>query len=296
MTILITGLIGSGKSAAARRFEARGIPVYDSDSRCKALYDEGGIFISDWESLLAQKDTTVTFTVAEMGNLADYAALDAAIARREAHEPLAYIVGSRGFWRDDFIVTKDTLIPRPETELLVETAVRMLPRGARFADLCTGTGCVGLSILRERPDLTVTLVDLFPATLDVARANAAALGLAPRVTFVQADVLDPAQLTVAGAPWDAVVSNPPYIPTRVIPTLSPEVLHEPSAALDGGDDGLTFYRAMLSGAEDISKGPIYFEIGYDQGDALPAIAAAHGYSCEIIPDLAGLSRVAVVRS
>ncbi len=232
----------------------------------------------------------------DRARLYESAALDDAVARRQAHEPLAYIVGKRGFWRDEFIVTHDTLIPRPDTETLVEIAVQRLPKNGHFADLCTGTGCVGLSVLRERPDLTVTLIDLYPAALDVARRNAEALSLSDRVTIMQADALDLEALKKAGAPWDGITCNPPYIESNVVPSLSPEVQNEPHTALDGGADGLDFYRRLIGfAAQIVTHGaPLLFEIGYNQGQTVPDIARARGYDCKVIKDYGGNDRVAEI--
>lgn len=227
-------------------------------------------------------------------------ALDEAIERRRAHEPLAYILGTEYFWRQEYLVTHDCLIPRADTEILVEEALKILPRGSRFLDLCTGSGCIALSLLCERPDLRAAALDLYPATLDVAKKNAERLGVTGRVTFVLGDALHPDALLphvrVPNAKFDVIVSNPPYIPAAIIPTLSPEVQSEPHAALDGGTDGLCFFCAILSRQDELlaPDGTILFEIGYDQGDALRSLAAAHGFSCRIVRDLGGNDRVAIL--
>ena len=213
-----------------------------------------------------------------------------ALARRLAHEPLQYLLGEWWFYKERYIVTQDCLIPRADTETLVEQAVRCLPQNARFLDLCTGSGCVAISTLCARPDTAAVAVDKFENTLAVARRNAEANGVAGRCTFCRADVL--ADPSIPG-PYDAILANPPYIPDAVVPTLSAEVRHEPSAALCGGADGLDFYRAMLTRwAKLLRSGGFWlFEIGYDQADALRELAAAHGLSCELTRDLGGRDRV-----
>jgi len=213
-----------------------------------------------------------------------------AVERRLNHEPLQYLLGEWWFCRERYIVSPDCLIPRADTETLVEQAVRRLPQGARFLDLCTGSGCVAISTLCARPDLSATAVDKFEKTLALARRNAAENGVADRCAFLAADVLtDPPEVGM----FDAILSNPPYIPDAVVPTLSPEVRHEPPAALCGGPDGLDFYRAMLTHwKKRLRPGGFWlFEIGYDQADALRELAAEHGLSIEVTRDLGGHDRV-----
>lgn len=225
--------------------------------------------------------------------------LDAAIARRLAREPLQYILGRWDFFGCRFTVTPHCLIPRPDTELLVETALGSLPRGGRFADLCTGSGCIAVALLHARPDLTAHALELYPETLKLAVRNAADNGVLPRFTPVEADLLgDGADQLAPHAPFDAILSNPPYIPSDVIPTLSPEVRREPHAALDGGADGLTFYRAILERYASLVRpgGQILLEIGYDQADALRALTEAYlpTASIRILRDLGGNDRVAQI--
>ena len=218
-------------------------------------------------------------------------ALDAAVCRREGREPLQYIIGEWDFYRQTYTVTPDCLIPRPDTEVLVEEAVRLLPRGAHFADLCTGSGCIAISTLAERPDTRATALEKFPKTLAVAVQNAARNGVCGRFEGVLCDVL--AHPDYPDACFDAILSNPPYIATRELDALSPEVHTEPSAALDGGADGLLFYRAILANWSRTLKkdGFILFEIGYDQGEALLALAAEHGFDATVKRDLGGCDRV-----
>ena len=212
--------------------------------------------------------------------------LAAALARRLSREPLAYIIGEAEFFGRAFRVTPDCLIPRADTEVIVEAAIARLPRGARFFDLCTGSGCIGLSILCERPDTRALLVDISPAALAVARENAERLGVADRCELVVADLLSDTLPERLGETPSAVISNPPYIESGVVPTLSPEVLREPALALDGGGDGLVFYRRLTERfSETVARGGfILYEIGYDQGRALEAIARTVGMKSELLRD------------
>lgn len=218
--------------------------------------------------------------------------LAAVLERVENGELLAYIIGEWFFYRHYFKINRDCLIPRPDTECLVEVALSKLKSGERFADLCTGSGCIGLTILDERPDCPVgLLVDIQEGALDAARENAAALSLAGRASFARADLLcdDP----LKGEKFGLIISNPPYIPSDDIAAY-PSLSAEPRIALDGGGDGLCFYRRFLSAfAKNLNDGGGFvFEIGFDQGGAIRALAEEHGFSAEITKDLSGNDRVA----
>ncbi len=220
-------------------------------------------------------------------------ALEDALARRLAREPLQYILGEVDFCHETYHVTPACLIPRSDTELLVEHAVRLIPRGAHFADLCTGSGCIAVSVLAARTDLTAAAYDISEEALSLARENAARNGVASRVAFRACDLLT----SPVGERYDAILSNPPYIRPDVIDTLAPELSHEPRIALDGGDDGLDFYRAILAhnAAHLTENGIILFEIGYDQAPDICRIAAAHGFSCTVENDLGGNPRLAILK-
>ena len=207
----------------------------------------------------------------------------AALARRQAREPVAYIVGRKAFRRISLLVDRRVLIPRPETELLVEIALS-LDRGARVADVGTGSGAVALALKEERPDLSVVGVDLSPDALAVARSNAAALGL--DVEFVQADLLE----GVPG-PFDAVLSNLPYVAEGS--ALPPEIeLYEPGLALFGGPDGMDPVRRLLPMVADVRL--LALEVGL--AEAVASLVAGAGFSSvEILDDLAGHERVVVGR-
>lgn len=216
----------------------------------------------------------------------------AAIQRRTEREPLQYIIGNVDFYRENYIVTPDCLIPRADTEVLVDFAVKNLPEGARFIDLCTGSGCVAISTLKNTKNTTATAADISPAALEIARENAERCGVSDRLFLMQADVTKSA----VGEAF-AVLSNPPYVADRVYESLEGEIFHEPKIAFVGGSDGGDFYRAITPLYKDkINKdGFIAYEIGYDQAELLRNIASESGMTCEIIKDLSGNDRVAVLR-
>lgn len=223
---------------------------------------------------------------------------DACIERRARREPTAYVTGEREFWGLAFEVTPAVLIPRPETELIIEIALALWPDvGAplRVADVCTGSGCLAVAIAVERPAAQVVASDVSPGALDVAARNAARHAVQPRVTFRHADVL-------AGidGPFDLIVSNPPYVPTGDEPAMQPEVVrHEPRIALFAGTDGLDVIRVLLPQAAARLRpgGSLAFEFGYGQQDAVRGlISATPGlYVDEIRNDLQGIPRTALAR-
>ena len=216
-----------------------------------------------------------------------------AVARRCDHIPLQYILGKCEFFGLELLVTPDCLCPRPDTEISVETALAFLPDGGEFLELCTGSGCIPISLCKTRGDVTGIATDKFPNTLEIARRNSETHGVSDRLSLVCADLFDPPDY-IGDRRFDAIISNPPYIPTRVVEGLSREVKNEPAAALDGGDDGLDFYRHIVGEYAKYLKehGAFIFEIGYDQGDAISDIARENGFTCEIIKDLEKNDRVA----
>jgi release factor glutamine methyltransferase len=221
------------------------------------------------------------------------AELEEAVKKRAEHYPLQYILGYWDFFHETYRVTEDTLIPRQDTEKLVELAVRLLPEGARFIDLCTGSGCVAISTLASRKDCRAVAVDLYPKTLAIARENSETNGVGDRLGFLEADVLKPDFMDALGK-FDAILSNPPYIETEKIGLLDEELFYEPNAALDGGDDGLDFYRVIISEYEKYltADGFMLLEIGNSQAHALTEISAANGFRCEVFKDYGGNDRVA----
>jgi release factor glutamine methyltransferase len=206
-------------------------------------------------------------------------------ARRREREPVAYLLGSKGFRTIDLAVDARVLVPRPETEHVVEAALE-LPAGARVADVGTGSGAIALALKTERPDLEIVATELSPDALAVARANAARLGL--DVELLEGDLLDP----VAG-PLDAVVSNPPYVAAGDV--LPRDVGHEPREALFGGEDGLDVIRRLVMAARGVPF--LAMEVGAGQAHAVAELVGAEGWpDVSTVRDLAGIERVVVGRS
>ena len=214
------------------------------------------------------------------------------LARRMNHEPVQYITGEQEFCGLRFFVQPGVLIPRPETELLAE-AVFTDAKGKRVLDMCTGSGCILLSILAKGKEMQGIGVDISEKALTVARNNAKRLGI-NKAEFILSDMF--AQIK-AGEKYDVITSNPPYIESGVIPTLMEEVrVYEPLNALDGGADGLEFYRILARDAEKHLNpgGRIYMEIGYNQGKAVQDLFLDAGYDfVKVYQDYAGLDRVVV---
>lgn len=222
--------------------------------------------------------------------------LSLAVERRAGRFPLQYLLGEWQFYRQTYRISPGCLIPRSDTEILVEEAIRKLPKGAFFADLCTGSGCIAISILCERPDTTALAVDLSDEALAIAAENAERNGVGNRLILRKADLL-----TEGPEKWSAdlptpaaILSNPPYICTKELDRLSPEVQAEPRMALDGGQDGLTFYRKLLSlaGKWLLPGGFCLFEIGYDQAEKIRKLSEEYFDVCDILRDFGGNDRVA----
>ena len=222
-----------------------------------------------------------------------------AINRRAEREPLQYIIGRVDFCHESYRVTPDCLIPRADTELLVEYAAKHIPNGALFLDLCTGSGCVAISTLAATDGTRAIATDISADTLKLARENAEYNNVGDRVTLFKCDALKKGSLPLPdGERIYAVLSNPPYVRRTVYETLEPEIFREPMRAFVGGEDGLIFYRAITEEYAFVARegGFIAYEIGYDQAEALCGIAEKNGLSCEILTDLSGNPRVAVLRS
>ena len=228
--------------------------------------------------------------------------LESQLRRRQSGEPVAYITGERGFYESVFKVSEATLIPRADTETLVDDAVRELRDLAgeteeiKILDLCCGTGCIGISVAKALASsfkrITLTLSDLSERALEVCRANADSLITEKNidVSIIRSDMFNDIRETA----YNAILSNPPYIRSSVIPGLEKQVRFEPHMALDGGEDGLDFVRII---ADDASRhlvpgGLLEIEIGYDQADEASLLLAQSGYSdITVLKDLGGNDRV-----
>lgn len=217
------------------------------------------------------------------------------LAHRAAGEPVAYLTGSRGFWRLDLRVTPDTLVPRPETELLVELALQRLPvdRALRIADLGTGSGAIALALASERPRATVVATDASAAALAVARGNAVALRIA-NVEFREGDWLAP----LAGERFDLLAGNPPYVAVGDPHLDEGDLRFEPAAALSSGADGLDAIRAIVrtAPAHLLPGGWLLLEHGWEQGGAVRELLRQAGFSeVSTEPDLEQRDRVTLGR-
>lgn len=226
--------------------------------------------------VLGYDRTYLTVNFAEQPAEADRNRFKELIQRRVAGWPVAYLVGKRGFYTLEFEVTPAVLVPRPDTETLVAEALTFLKplKAPDVLDLGTGSGCIAVTVAHGKKDARVTAVDVSPDALAVAKRNAEKNGVADRVTFRQGDLFDPLP---AGAEFDLVVSNPPYIAHAEFAALPPDVRdHEPRVALDGGADGLNFYRRIAPGVVPFLKpgGKLLLEIGATQDADVRAILGA----------------------
>jgi release factor glutamine methyltransferase len=276
--------------AARERFIRAGIPPDQAAIDAEVLARTA----LGWEraTWLARRD--------EPANPEAASRFEAMAARRELREPVAYITGHREFWGLDFVVTPAVLIPRPETELIVESALERLAdanRAWRIADVGTGSGCIAVAVASERPAASFTATDLSEAALDVARQNASRHGVGDRITFLRTSILHD-----ASGPFDLIVANPPYVPSSARPTLAPDVKDfEPDAALFGhGADGLDEVRAILaqSATRLAPGGWLLIEFGYGQGAAVrAALENVSGLELEgILTDLQDHERTLVARA
>jgi release factor glutamine methyltransferase len=227
---------------------------------------------------------------------ADFAgAYGALVDRRCRREPVAYIVGEREFWGLPFEVTPDVLIPRPETELIVEEALALFPAPAAprvIVDAGTGSGCLAISLAREFPSAQVIATDISESAIVVATRNAARNGVTGRISFRPGDLLEP--VTEAA---DLIVSNPPYVASGDAPGMVPEVReHEPHVALFGGADGMAMFEKLFPSAVTrlAPGGRLIVEVGYDQDDRVAAIAARHGWTLSHVrQDLQAITRTLI---
>ncbi len=277
--------VGAAVKEAARVLAAAGIEDAGLDARRLAAYalglDAVGLVLA-WERELRDSEATQ---------------LERLVARRQGREPVSRLLGRRGFYGRDFAIDSNTLDPRPETEVLVETALELLAATAapRILEIGTGSGCLIVSILAERSDATGVGTDISQGALDMTRRNAEAHGVGDRLELVRTDLA----AGLAGH-FDLVVSNPPYIPSGEIGQLEPEVReHDPLGALDGGGDGLEFYRRIAPAAARLTqgRGAVALEVGAGQAAPVRGMlgAAFPGGQLLTRSDLGGIERCIAVR-
>ena len=220
-----------------------------------------------------------------------------AIERRSIGEPVQYITGESEFYGLPFRVTRDVLIPRPETEHVVEKAIALIRtfQQPHIVDVGTGSGAIAVALARHLPDALIAAIDLSPKALAIAKENAVRNAIGERIRFLEGDLLSP----VAGEPFDLVVSNPPYVSTAERDALAVEVRdYEPAIALFAGDDGLDVYRRLIPAACGvlIPGGYIVMEIGYGQAESVSSLLSGGGFEAvEFTPDLRGIARVVSAR-
>lgn len=217
-----------------------------------------------------------------------------ALNKRISGTPLQYIIGEWDFMGYTFKVSPHCLIPRADTELLCSYIVENAPKGGRFADLCTGSGCIAVAALLLRPDLRCTALELYPETMEIARENARLHGVSERIDFVLADVTKEGNLL---GEFDIIASNPPYITIDEMNELSPEVQKEPRHALTDEGDGLSIIKKIIDIYPRHLKvgAPLAIEMGWKQGDALKALAKKAGLTAKILKDIEGRDRVCVMQ-
>ena len=221
----------------------------------------------------------------------------ALVARRAEGYPLQYLTGRQAFFQLDFEVTPDVLIPRPETELIVEVGIEILKDEAApfFADLGTGSGAIAISLLQELPRARAIAFDVSAAALEVARRNAERHAVSDRLQLIESDLFSTMDFPAA---FNLIVSNPPYIPANDLNGLQREVRHEPPGALDGGPDGLAVIRRLLKDAPDFlpANGYLVFEIGFDQHEAVTKLIDHRAWELiELRKDLQGIPRTVVLQ-
>ncbi|MBN9432934.1 MAG: peptide chain release factor N(5)-glutamine methyltransferase [Bosea sp.] len=274
--------LGTLRRAAARRLTDAGIDTPALDARILVATAVG----LAPNALPLAEDRAVT--------PGEAAAIAAMLARRAAGEPVARIVGSREFWGLPFALNADTLVPRPDSETVIEAALAFVDQGGsrsrplRLVDIGTGSGALLVALASELPAATGLGIDLSPGAAAAARDNAARLGVGDRLLFVIGSYAD------CAGPADVVVTNPPYIESGVIAGLAAEVRdHDPRLALDGGADGLDAYRAIIPQLQRVmaDDGRAFLEIGAAQAEAVSALADQQGFAARVHRDLAGHDRV-----
>jgi release factor glutamine methyltransferase len=279
------GTVADRLAAARARLAAAGLPADEARLDAEVLVRH----VLGWDraALLAHGRDP------ERPGFAD--AVDQLLDRRAKREPVAQIIGHREFWGLDFEVTRDVLVPRPESELIVEEAVAFAREHPvrRVIDVGTGSGCLAIAIASELHDVRITAIDVSLSAIEVARRNASVLGVDGRIEFHLGDVLEDVH-----EPADLIVSNPPYVPENMAAQLAAEVIeYEPHAALFGGETGLEIIAALFQQAPSrlADGGRLVVEFGWDQRDAVGRLAAAHGWHVlRIRADLQGIPRTIVL--
>lgn len=227
----------------------------------------------------------------------DLRRLEEMVARRASGEPAQYITGVQDFYGRSFRVTPDVLIPRPETELLVEAALTLMNTDSKICDVGSGSGCIAVTLLCERADASAVALDVSEAALEVARQNARTLSVETRIEFVVSDCFS--GINAAAYQFDLVVSNPPYVSADALPGLQREVRdHEPLVALSPGADGLSVIRRLLNDAPRFLRagGHLIMEIGFDQGEKAQQLVDERVWTLRnILPDLQGIPRIVVLQ-
>ena len=273
---------------ARQRLREAGIPLDEADLDARLLAEH----VLGW-------DAARYFTSADGPEPDDFAAAyEPLVTRRAGREPLAYITGRQAFWDLDLDVSPAVLIPRPESELIVEVALELFPSptgGLTIADSGTCSGCLAVALAHERPAARVIATDVSDAALDVARQNAARHGVADRIQFVRGDLLGPVDY-----PVDLIVCNPPYVAEADRPGLQPEVRdYEPAIALFGGPDGLRVITRLIEQAPQrlVSGGMLVFEFGFGQAERVAElISRTPGLTMvDLRPDLQGIPRAAIAK-
>ncbi|QQS53383.1 MAG: peptide chain release factor N(5)-glutamine methyltransferase [Candidatus Competibacteraceae bacterium] len=268
-------------AAVQRLAETSETPRLDAELLLAAALERPRSYLHAWPERVPESERATRFL--------------AWLDRRQAGEPVAYLLGRREFWSLELEVTPDTLIPRPETELLVELALERLPtdRTCTLADLGTGSGAIALALAVERPRARIVATESGPATLAVARRNARRLNIA-NVEFREGDWCAP----LAGERFDLMASNPPYVAAADAHWRRGDLRFEPAAALVAGEDGLEALRSIIAQAPAclLAGGWLLLEHGYDQGEAVPALLRQRGFvEVSDYRDAAGLSRTSVGR-
>jgi len=264
-------------NSIVKRLELAGIDEAESDTRLLFYYILG---MERADLVMKARDEAADDEVKRILDAVDV---------RETRVPLQHITGKQNFMGLEFNVTPDVLIPRFDTECLVEETMLVCNDGDKVLDVCTGSGCILISLMKYKNDITGIGCDISRAALEVAEKNAREMLLNP--LFVESDLFE----NVLEGDFDIIVSNPPYIRSEVIDSLAPEVKeHDPMLALDGGEDGLIFYRRLTKEAHSYLKkgGWLLVEIGYDQGEDVKELFCINGFKdVEIIKDLAGFERI-----